>query len=69
MKIRISTLGEDEAFIITPIGFSISQLRGIKVYIKSLNGGYVDGDRIIIPFSNVDVLDLYHKTAIKLDEM
>ena len=63
MKIRISTLGEDEAFIITPIDFSISQLRGIKVYIKSLNGGYVDGDKIIIPFSNVDVLDLYHKTV------
>ena len=63
MKIRISTLGEDEAFIITPIDFSISQLRGIKVYIKSLNGGYVDGDKIIIPFFNVDVLDLYHKTV------
>ncbi len=63
MRIRISTLEDGESFVITPIDFSISQLRGIKVYIKSLNGGYVDGERIIIPISNVDVLDLYHKTV------
>lgn len=62
MRIQISTL-DDESFVITPVDFNISQLRGIKVYIKSLNGGYVDGERIIIPISNVDVLDLYHKTV------
>lgn len=40
MKIRISTHGDNESFIITPIDFSVSQLRGIKVYIKNLNSGF-----------------------------
>lgn len=67
MKIRIGTQGNDEAIVITPIDFSVKDIRGISVYLKNLNGGYVDGDRIIIPISDVDVLDLYHKT-VKLFE-
>ena len=63
MKIRISTHGDNISFIITPIDFNVSQLRGIKVYIKNLNGGFVDGNNIIIPISNADVLDLYHRTV------
>ena len=67
MKIKIGTQGNDEAIVITPIDFSVKDIRGISVYLKNLNGGYVDGDRIIIPISGVDVLDLYHKT-VKLFE-
>lgn len=63
MKIRISTHGNNESFVITPIDFSFSQLRGLKVYIKYLNDGYVDDNNVIIPISNVDVLDLYHRTV------
>lgn len=63
MKIKIGTQGDNESFVITPIDFSISDIRGIKVYIKYLNGGYVDGNRIIIPIANEDVLDLYHRTV------
>ncbi|MBQ3367896.1 DEAD/DEAH box helicase [bacterium] len=63
MKIKISTHENGESFVITPIDFNVTDIRGIKVYIKNLNGGYVDGNNIIIPISNVDVLDLYHKTA------
>ena len=63
MRIRIGTPGDNESLIITPVDFSVTDIRGIKVYIKNLNGGYVDGERIIIPLSNVDILDLYHKTV------
>ncbi len=63
MKIRIGTKGDNESFIITPIDFSVTDVRGIKVYLKNLNGGYVDDNRIIIPITNADVLDLYHNTV------
>ena len=63
MRIRISTEGNN-SFIITPVDFHLTDVRGIKVYIKNLNGGYIDGDKAIIPILNADVLELYHKTVI-----
>ena len=66
MRIRISTEGNN-SFIITPVDFHLTDVRGIKVYIKNLNGGYIDGDKAIIPILNADVLELYHKT-VKLFE-
>ena len=63
MRIKIGTQGDNEAFVITPVDFSVSDIRGIRVYIKYLNGGYVDENKVIIPLSNVDVLDIYHKTV------
>ena len=58
MRIRIGTHGEDEALVITPIDFNTTDIRGIRVYLKNLNGGYVDGDRMIIPIAGTDILDL-----------
>ena len=66
MRIQISSEA-DNSFIITPIDFHLTDIRGIKVYIKNLNGGYIDGDKVIIPILNADVLELYHK-AVKLFE-
>ncbi|MST55664.1 DEAD/DEAH box helicase [Pyramidobacter sp. SM-530-WT-4B] len=63
MRIKIGILGDNESFVITPIDFNVTDIRGIKVYLKNLNGGHVDNDKIIIPIVNVDVLDLYHKTV------
>lgn len=62
MRIRIGT-NEDKSFIIAPIDFKITDIRGIAVYLKNLNGAYVDGDKIIVPITNADVLDLYHRTV------
>lgn len=62
MIIRIGTQG-DESFIVSPIDFNISDIRGITVYLKNLNGAYIDGDKIIVPITNADVLDLYHRTV------
>lgn len=61
MKIKISTHDDGDSFVIIPMDFSVSDIRGVKVYIKNLNGGYVDENQIVIPIANVDVLDLYHK--------
>lgn len=66
MKIQISTEA-DNSFTITPIDFHLTDIRGIKVYIKNLNGGYIDDNKVIIPILNTDVLELYHKT-VKLFE-
>ena len=66
MRIQISTESSN-SFIITPIDFHLTDIRGIKVYIKNLNGGYIDDDKVIIPILNADVLELYHKT-VKLFE-
>lgn len=63
MKIKIGIYGDNESFVITPIDFDVTDIRGIRVYLKNLNGGYVEDNRIIIPITNVDVLDLYHKTV------
>lgn len=62
MKIIVSTQ-EDKSFVITPIDFNVTAIRGIAVYLKNLNGAYVDGNKIIVPIENVDILDLYHRTV------
>ena len=45
MKIKIGIQGDNESFVITPIDFSVTDIRGLEVYIKYLNGGYVDDKR------------------------
>ncbi len=67
MKIRIGTQSGNEALVITPVDFNVTDIRGIRVYLKNLNGGYVNGNKIIIPIADVDLLDLFHKT-VKLFE-
>lgn len=62
MRIRIGTQ-EDKSFIITPIDFNITDIRGITVYLKYLNGAYINENKVIIPIVDIDVLDLYHKTV------
>ena len=63
MKIKIGIQGNNESFVIIPIDFSVTDIRGLEVYIKYLNGGFVDDNKIIVPLVNADVLDLYHKTV------
>ena len=63
MKIKIGIQGDNESFVITPVDFNVTDIRGLEVYIKYLNGGFVDDNRITIPLANADVLDLYHKTV------
>ncbi len=62
MKIRIGTQ-EDKSFVVSPLDFNITDIRGITVYLKHLNGAFVEGDKIIVPIVNADVLDLYHRTV------
>ena len=63
MRVKIGIQGDNDSFVITPLDFSTTDIRGLEVYIKYLNGGYVDGNRVIVPLSNADVLDIYHKTV------
>ncbi len=67
MRIKISTLENEEAFVITPMDFKWEKIRGLKIYIKNLNGGYLNQEKVIIPINDSDILDLYHN-ILKLFE-
>ena len=60
MRIKISTSEDNSSFILSPVDFNLQEIRGLKIYIKNLNDGYIENERIIIPIENIDVLDLYH---------
>lgn len=68
MKARISIDNQNKVFIISPDDFELKRLRGISVYVKTLNGGKIEGRTVIIPASNVDTLELYHKTVELFDK-
>ena len=68
MKLRIGTSKEGNAFILEPLDFQLSDIRGLRVYIRNLNEGYIEEGRVIIPFSGSDVLELYHNTVLLFEE-
>ena len=61
MKISISINNQKTAFILAPIDFSFSSLRGINVYVKNINNGFVHDDCVEIPFEGSDINQIYSK--------
>jgi len=61
MKIKISTSAQNKSFILTPVDFKFHNLRGISVYVKNLNNGFLLNDYIEIPYENSDINELYSK--------
>lgn len=61
MKISISINSQNNAFILTPVDFSFSSLRGINVYVKSINNGFLHDGIVEIPFAGVDINQVYSK--------
>ena len=59
MKISITVNNENNAFIIKPVDFSFSKLRGINVFVKSINNGFLNDGSIEIPFLDSDVNQIY----------
>jgi len=61
MKISISINNQNNAFILTPIDFSFSRLRGINVYVKSINNGFLHDGFVEIPFTGSDINQTYSR--------
>ena len=61
MKISISINNQNNAFILTPIDSSFSSLRGINVYVKSINNGFLHDGLVEIPFAGADINQIYSK--------
>lgn len=61
MTISVSINEENNSFILTPINFSFSRLRGINVYVKSINNGFLHDGLVEIPFAESDINQLYSK--------
>ena len=61
MKISISTNNDNSAFILTPVDFSFSRLRGVTVFIKGLNNGILNDGHIKVPFDDSDINELYSR--------
>lgn len=59
MKLGISAQNKS-TLVLKPLDFKLSQLRGINIYIKRLNG-HIDGESIVIPIGGVDINNLYSK--------
>ncbi len=57
--IELTVNDDNSAFILKPIDFSFFQLRGLNIYVKSINNGIVHDDVVEIPFDNADVNQLY----------
>jgi len=50
-----------EAFILKPIDFSFSEIRGLNIYVKSINNGDFHDGIVEIFFDNVDINQIYKK--------
>ena len=61
MKIAISVNDQSNTFILKAVDFSFSSLRGVNVFIKNINNGFLNGEYIEIPFSESDVNYTYSK--------
>ncbi|MDF2803162.1 MAG: SNF2-related protein [Anaerocolumna sp.] len=58
-NVELAIRGDNNAFILNPVDFDFSQLRGLNTYIKSINNGFIQNGKIEIPFDNIDVNQLY----------
>lgn len=61
MKVRIFAPEGTENFIIEPLDFNLSEIRGLQSYVSLLNNGIVQDNQVIISTENTDVIRLYHK--------
>lgn len=61
MKLTISASDNKQFFIVEPDGFSLKDLRGIGIYVKAINGGYLEDNRLVIPISDSDPTVIYAK--------
>jgi len=61
VKISISVNNQKDSFVLTPIKASFSMLRGVKVYVKNINDGYLLDEKVIIPFLGVDINYIYSR--------
>jgi SNF2 family DNA or RNA helicase len=69
MILNVSTSIEKDSFIISPIDSDIRDLKGIGLYLKTINNGYIENGVAIIPFKNGDLNRLYsdmHKLFIDI---
>ena len=57
--IELTVRDDNNAFILKPVDFNFSQLRGLNIYIKSINNGIIHDGNVEIPFNNADVNQLY----------
>ncbi len=57
--IELNINGDNNAFILKPIDFNFSQLRGLNIYVKSINNGIIRDGLVEIPFDSADINQLY----------
>lgn len=58
-NIELTIRNDNNAYILKPVDFNFSQLRGLSIYIKSINNGTFHDGIVEIPFDNADVNQLY----------
>jgi len=61
MKISISVNSQNDAFVLKPMDFSFSSLRGINVYVKGINNGFLRDGFVEIPVAGSDINQVYSK--------
>ena len=57
--IELTVRDDINAFILKPLDFSFSQLRGLNIYVKSINNGVYHDGIVEIPINNIDVNQIY----------
>ncbi|NLK97033.1 MAG: DEAD/DEAH box helicase [Epulopiscium sp.] len=57
--IELNINSDKNIFVLKPIDFSFSQLRGLNIYVKSINNGVLRDGNVEIPFDNADIDRLY----------
>jgi SNF2 family DNA or RNA helicase len=57
--IELTINGNNNTFVLKPVDFSFSQLRGLNIYVKSINNGILRNGNVEIPFDNADINRLY----------
>ncbi len=61
MEISIALNIQKNAFILTPVDFSFSAIRGVNVYVKTINNGFLHDGIVEIPIASSDINQVYTK--------
>jgi SNF2 family DNA or RNA helicase len=57
--IELTINDDNDAFVLKPIDFNFSKLRGLNVYVKRINNGGIRNGNVHIPIGNADINQLY----------
>lgn len=59
MKLHISASDDNEFFIIRPLDFHLDDFPRLPIYIKSINNGYREGEKVLVPLGDADTDSIF----------